>query len=477
MRMLRRAYGQVFRHALYPLYESGLRRRGTLRHLAGYERAQWRSADEIAAARLARLRTLVAHCWAQVPFYRAHWGAAGLAGPDEIRDFDDYARLPVLTKADLRTHFERLKAGNHRDRLLYKTTGGSTGEPVRIGYTRESYERRTAVMLRGYAWAGASLGRHALFVWGQDPSGASWKERLHHAAFNRRFLNAYLMGERNMADYADAIDRDRPEVLVGYVAPLVRLAKWLNATGRRVHAPKSILCAAEPLYPHHRALLRQVFGAPVHNTYGCREVMLIAAECDHGGLHVNADHLHVELGAAVGTDDGTGTPREVLLTDLYNEGMPLMRYANGDIATPRAGSCACGRGLPMLARVDGRTMDALRTPDGRFVGEFLEFLMFETPGVVRFQAIQHRLDAIEVTVVRDADFAPDALDTLHARFREHCGDATRLEFRFADEIPLTRTGKLRVAISTLGCSAGAAAAQAMEWLPRLGMDPALHGLV
>lgn len=473
MKSLRRVYEPLFRNVVYPLYESGLKRRSTLQYLAEYEQNQWLPAEQIQALQWEKLQTLITHCWEQVPFYREHWGRAGLTDPADVRSLADYARLPVLTKRDLREHFERLKAEGFRDRLLYKTTGGSTGEPVTIGYTRESYERRNAVMLRGYGWAGAPLGRHALFVWGQDPDGQPLKDRLHHLAFNRRFLNAFVMSERNMATYADAIDRDRPETLVGYVSSLVRLAKWLEAGGRRVHAPASVICAAEPLYAHHRALLERVFGCRVHNTYGCREVMLIASECEVGdGLHVNADHLHVELGDAV-FSSGHNVPREVLITDLHNYGMPLMRYANGDIAVERHGDCPCGRGLPLLASVDGRSMDALRTPDGHFVGEYLEHLVFATPGIQRFQAVQHRVDTIEVTLVRGEGYDPSVPDVLRERFSQIYGDSVRLDFRFAEDIPLTPTGKLRVAISTLSCSVGTAFTHAWEWTSRLGVEQAL----
>ncbi len=101
--------------------------------------------------------------------------------------------------------------------------------------------------------------------------------------------------------------------------------------------------------------------------------MLIAAECEHrDGLHVNADHLVVELGHGEGVDaDG---PRELVVSDLHNYGMPLLRYVNGDLATPGHGRCACGRGLPRLASVDPPQLDALRTPDGRFVpGEYVVY--------------------------------------------------------------------------------------------------------
>src|SRR3546814_2271280 len=121
---------------------------------------------------------------------------------------EDYARLPVLTKADIRANFDRLKARNLQGQLLYKATGGSTGEPLRFGYTRESYERRTAVMWRGYGWTGATLGRRALYLWGgavgEQSRATDLQERLYHPGFHRRILNSFLTREDNMAAYADA---------------------------------------------------------------------------------------------------------------------------------------------------------------------------------------------------------------------------------------------------------------------------------
>src|SRR5690606_8801515 len=180
-------YERTFRHVLYPSYEA-LRGRGMLRHLAGYEANQWRSPDEIAAIQWSKLQALVAHCWHEVPFYRSRWEAIGFE-PGDLRSMDDYARLPVLTKDDSRTHGERLKARSLRDGLRSKATGGSTGEPLRFGYTRESNDRRAAVMWRGYAWTGARMGRRALFLWGgavgEPDRAAQMKERLYHAAYHR----------------------------------------------------------------------------------------------------------------------------------------------------------------------------------------------------------------------------------------------------------------------------------------------------
>jgi phenylacetate-CoA ligase len=445
-------YEPLFRRVLYPAYESGLRRRGTLRHLRDYERDQWRSPDELDALQWQRLQALIAHCWEQVPFYRRWWGETGMAGAADIRSREDYARLPVLTKPVIRANAEDMVSPAHRAGLFYKTTGGSTGEPLRFGYTRESYERRIAVMFRGYAWSGAHLGQKTVYLWGAPvaaPAGyALFKDRLYHAAFNRRMLNAFDMDERRMAEYADAIDRFKPETIVSYVGPLVELAQWIERKGRRIHRPKRILGAAEALHPHQRELLQRVFGAPAYDTYGCREFMLIAAECEHGdGLHLNTDHLHVEYADG---PEASG-PSDLIVTDLYNFGMPLMRYANGDLGTPGARTCACGRGLPKLARVDGRKLDALRLRDGRLVpGEYVVYVFLPVKGVKQYQVVQREADALQVRLVPDDGFDAASVQALvRDGLRKVAGDDVAIHFEIVDHIALTPSGKRRVTVCEL----------------------------
>lgn len=441
-------YEPLFRRVLFPLYESGIRRRQTLRYLHEYEQNQWRTHEQTETLQWKKLQDLVRHCWEQVPYYRESWQALGIRAAEDIASPADYARLPVLGKPEIRANFDKLIAPAYRDGLLYKTTGGSTGEPLRFGYTRESYERRLAIMWRGYGWSGARLGQRTLYLWGTSIGAQKRKDRLYHAAFNRYMLNAFEMSEARMAQYADTLDRFRPETVVSYVAPIVKLAEWLIANGRRAHRPQRILCAAESLHESQRRIIEQAFGCPAYNTYGCREFMLIAAECEHrSGLHVNADQLKVELGA---TDGDAPGPRDIIVTDLHNYGMPLLRYANGDLATEGARTCACGRALPLLASVDGRKLDALRTPDGRFVpGEYIVYAFLYATGIKRYQVVQKRLDAFEIRIVRDRDFEPSTVDLVRRELLKVVGESVDLNFEFVEQIPLTQTGKLRVTVSEL----------------------------
>jgi phenylacetate-CoA ligase len=309
-------------------------------------------------------------------------------------------------------------------------------------------------MWRGYEWAGSRMGRRTLFLWGGAVGEPTRTHQLKDAIYNRLFarhvLNSFHMTEANMAEYADAIDRYRPEIIVAYVGPLVRLAQWLIANKRSIWRPQGIIGAAEALHEFQREIIEQAFGAPAFNTYGCREFMLIAAECEkRQGLHVNADHLVVELHKPHDAPADTHTG-EVVITDLFNYGMPFLRYANGDMATAATEACSCGRGLPLLSRVDGRVLDAIRTPSGHVLpGEFFPHMLKDVPGVQRFQLVQRQLDRLDLAIVRGADFDEASLAYIRREVAKVLGDSVELDCRFVDDIPLTPSGKLRVTVSEL----------------------------
>ena len=268
----------------------------------------------------------------------------------------DLQRYPTIDKQTITANFEGMRARGWEGRTLTKVTGGSTGDPFRFEYTQESYARRIAVMWRGYRWCGADLGRRTAYLWGTGkpaPGLRGTKDRLYHAMFNRLFLSAFEMTETNLASYVERIDRFRPAVLIGYVAPLVLLARWIVENRVAVYSPQTIITGAEALSGPQREIISRAFGAPAFDTYGCREFMLIAAECaQRKGLHVNADHLVVEAldGAGQPVTQGSG---DVCVTDLHNYAMPFVRYLNGDRVTPSSADLPL-RPRPAAARIGGR---------------------------------------------------------------------------------------------------------------------------
>lgn len=444
-------YPELFRHVLFPAYET-LIRRGTHRFLEEYRRNQWLDAETIARIQLDKLNKLLAFCWEQVPYLERIWRQSGLR-PRRLQSARELEEFPTLSKHEITANYLEMTSTLWRGRSLLKTTGGTTGDPFRFEYTMESYARRTAVMWRGYEWAGAGLGERTAYLWG-SPSPNRLRDRLkdnaYHWAFNRRVFNANdMLKESDIEDYVHAIDRYRPTALVGFVRPVLAMAQWITRTGNSIRAPASIVTGAEALYEAERKEIESAFHCPVFNTYGCREFMLIAAECEHrAGLHINADHLVVELVGPEGHGVTDG-PGDLVITDLHNLAMPLVRYRNGDRATAMQGdACTCGRGLPLLKSVDGRILDMIVTPDGRNVpGEFFVYVMLDRVAIKRYQIVQVDKDVLEVRIVCNDELARSECDRITAQIAEVTGPLMRIAIVKVDAIDEPASGKRRVTVS------------------------------
>lgn len=443
-------YESLFRHVLFPAYETLVRRRGTASHVARYERSQWLDPQALAALQLRDLNALLDHCWRHVPFLGRYWRDCGCR-PGALGHVSELAAYPTITKALITAHYADMIAVPLRGRTLCKTTGGSTGDPFRFEYTTDAYARRTAIMWRGYGWGGAGLGTRTAYLWGTGLRTAGWgaiKDRLYHGAFNRRFFDAFSLSESSIDRRIEEMIAYRPAAVVGYVAPLVVVARRINESGRTLRGVRGVLTGAEALYSPERREIERAFGCPVFDTYGSREVMLMASECDrHQGLHVNADHLLLEtLG-----EDGrpvAGVSGDVAITDLHNLGMPMVRYLNGDRATYATAPCRCGRGLPLLASVDGRILEVIRTPDGRHVpGEFFVYVMLDWPDVKRWQVVQTQPDCVQFRLVVPAPWDQARREKLTAKVQAKTGTAFRIEIVEVDDIPATGSGKRRLTIS------------------------------
>ena len=442
---------RLFRHLLLPAYEGGLKRRKAFAYWGELERSQWLPTAGVDELQLRALCRLVSHALRHCPYYRESWTAQGL-DPDQIQRTSDFQTWPVISRATIQENRLGMRADN-AGRLIHKATGGSSGVPLAFDLDDQSLDRRTAAWHRGYAWAGAAPGTRHLYVWGvplgQRTRRAIAKDRLYNALYRRRVLNCFELSEESAPQFIGAINRYKPEVIVAYTNPLYTLAQIAQDRKLQVRPPKSIVVGAEKIHGFQRDLIERVFGAPVFETYGCREFMLIGAECDrHEGLHLTSENLLVE----VLDDDGSPTPDgeegNVVVTDLYNYGMPFIRYANGDRAVAGWSACSCGRGLPLLRKVVGRQLDIIETPDGRRVpGEFFPHLIKDFPAVRQFQVVQEAPDFVRLLLVIPGDLEPAQRARLEAEVRKILGDRTRIEFERVREIPLTRSGKLRVVVN------------------------------
>jgi phenylacetate-CoA ligase len=446
-------YGQIFRDMLYPLWESRLRQRPTLRHLRRLERTQWCSLDELTSLQEAELGKLLSHAWRNVPHYQASFRRNGME-PGDIRTLHDLSKLPLLTREDAADLQARSSFAPPLPQID-KATSGTTGAPLVFGYDVGSEYWRQAVKLRGYAWAGYRPGDRSLHFWGSPtvqppPLAKRLKSSLDHLIRREHYVDCTERSEEQLRRVVRALRKQRPTALICYAQAGAALARHINQHGSRDWPDIAVIAAAERLFPNDREQLAQAFGPRIFETYGNREVMLIGAECEaHDGMHLSMENLIVELVVRDGERERpavAGEPGEVVITDLHNYGAPFIRYLTGDQAVQCSTQrCDCGRALLRLARVEGRTADTLRDGAGRAVsGLFFNVLFAALADQVReFQVVQRKDGAIDLRLVPTPLFDTGLLEQL----RSHCGrhiPGVELRTQLVSQLKPDRGGKLRV---------------------------------
>jgi phenylacetate-CoA ligase len=412
-----------------------------------FNREQFVSASELHDLQMERLRHQLAHAYKNIPFYRRRMDEAGLT-PFDINSFSDFRKLPLLTKRDIQDHqTELLSPTVPESKREINQTGGSTGSPLQFWVDKERFDARRASTDRHNAWAGLRPGDWCAQLWGaQIDVGTStmpqvsWRTRLLHRVLP---LNTSRVTRESLAAYVKLLRKYRPRHMVAYAQAAVMFAGYCKEIGADDIQFDSIITTAEVLLPEQRTVLEEIFGGKVFNRYGCREVSVIASECEHHtGMHVNADALLVEIEPVAGLPGGMG---RVVVTDLFNRSMPLIRYEIGDFASWTDGEpCPCGRSLPRLDHIEGRATDFLRMPDGTLVsGPALTLVIKDMPEIRQVQFIQRGPTKVHLNIVVKPGNTSTAVEELRTRLFPYFRDAVEISTSLVENIPCEASGKYR----------------------------------
>jgi phenylacetate-CoA ligase len=450
-------YGALLANALFPVFES-VRGRPTvslLRYLSASER--W-PADVLRDIQTGFLRRLLRHAYRHTRYYRHLLDERGLRPEDFTSPFD-LTKLPLLDRTTLRATMVDRTASAPPVGVIRKTTSGSSGQPVEVLYNAESRHWRDAIRWRGYGWGGYRIGMRALHYWGFVPHATStWWKRTKVAADRLVKRDLYLdctpRGDADLAHVVERVRRFRPSVIVAYASGAGALARFVNQHGLRDWDPISVLTGAEALLPHDRSEIERAFG-PAFDTYGCREMMLLGAECEaHDGLHTSMENLIVEV--IVRDRDGSvraaqpGEVGEVVITDLHNLACPMIRYVNGDLAVARGDErCACGRGLVRIGPIQGRSTETMFDGAGRPVGGLVFNILFSTIGQVArsFQVVQRADRSVVFKLVPyEGRTLPSREAQILRAHAERYLPGVPFAIEVVDDIPLTEAGKRRVVV-------------------------------
>ena len=442
-------YTSLVSNVVFPLHER-LKRHDTVAVRRGMEEAQWWPAERLKAFQLQRLQTLLQDVGQHVPYYRDLFAQLGFDA-NRVQGIHDLQRLPFLTKTVIRANTDALKHVHAQD-LARFNTGGSSGEPLIFFIGKQRISHDVAAKWRATRWWGVDIGDPEIVVWG-SPIELGKQDRIKHwrdKLLRTQLLPAFEMSAPKLDQFIATIRSVRPRMLFGYPSALTHIARHAQARGVVLNdlGIKVAFVTSERLYDEQRATISQVFGCPVANGYGGRDAGFIAHECPAGGMHLTADDIVVEIVNEAGQVQPAGVAGEIVVTHLSTGEFPFIRYRTGDIGVLGSSPCSCGRSLPLLQDIQGRSTDFVVAADGTVMhGLSLIYILRDLPGVQAFKVVQESRALTRVLLVTDAHFAPDSVARIIAGFKQRLGAQVSVQVDLVDNIPAEKSGKFRYIIS------------------------------
>ena len=382
------------------------------------------------------LSQLLAHAGEHVSYYE-----------ELLCNRSEFTSLPILTKDVIRNHSDDLKAANSPGHPYMNSSGGSTGEPVTFiqdtdyqswnNATQAYYFHEFHNVEPGYD--------KSVWLWGseRDTFGtSSWRTRLALSLQSRLVLNTFAADETRWIEYADRIRSYRPSFVAGYAGSLYQLAKIIRNRNIRLYRPQFVHSSAERLHDFMREEIEEQFDSSVYDFYGSREVGAIAGECSKGSRHIFIQNNVVEI-----LDDSenivkNGEEGRIVVTNLHNYSMPMIRYDIGDTGSMGGNDCVCGSQLPVLHTLTGRVTDHFISKQGTLIhGEFFTHLFYFRDWVEQFQVDQLSLDRVRVSIVRRSSVDEEDVADITRNIRLVMGHECDVEWRYVDEIESTAEGK------------------------------------
>ena len=406
------------------------------------ERDHW-SAEAWCSWREERLAFVLHRGATSVPYYREHWRQRRLRGDGSA--WDQLENWPILEKAVVRNCPEAFVADDcDRSKMYREHTSGTTGTPLSLWWSRKTVRGWFALMdARLRRWNGFTRADRWAILGGQlviPPAQNRPPFWVWNPALRQLYLSSFHISGGTAAKYAEAIKRYGVRYLLGYSSSLHLLAQEFLRLGIRGLPVEAVITNAEPLFDYQRLVIQEAFACPVRETYGMAEIVGAASECSGGRMHWWPETGHMEMIKA-DLSDGARTGA-LVCTSLLNEDMPLIRYSVGDsITLPVAdGPCECGRGLPAVAAIHGRTSDMLIARDGRKV-YWLNPVLYELP-VREAQIVQESYDRIRVRYAPAIGFGEHTKRSIEERLRTRLGPVD-LVFEEVESIPRDAAGKFR----------------------------------
>jgi len=392
------------------------------------------------------LEKIIFHSFYNVPYYQKLFTQIGLIKSNQIF-WEKFQDIPPLTKKIIKENFQELISKDINKRKWYKnSSGGSTGIPQT--FIQDNEYRNWALASQNFYFKKFldvfPFEVKNITLWGSERDiFRQRKSLISLLAFYLRqeiLLNTFKISGKDWLKYIEIINKEKPYYIKGYAGSLYQMAKLIDQKKLKIWQPKFIYSSAETLRPFMRKLIERVFKCKVYDFYGSREVGSIAGECKRGKIHIFNFNNFVEVVDEKNQPVKPGKMGKILITNLHNYSMPLIRYEIGDTAI-WGEKCDCGINTPTLERITGRITDHFKNKKGDLIhGEYFTHLFYFRDWIKSFQVLQKKIDKIIIFFVADEE-KKDEIKEIEEKIKLVMGEDCQIEWRKVKEILPTPQGK------------------------------------
>lgn len=392
-----------------------------------------------------RLLEVLRRAAGDVPYYRDYWSHEKSGSWERLENW------PILTKEEIRkTPRAFISEKSRQERLYGEQTGGTTGTPLNLWFDKKAVRQWYGLFeARWRRWYGVSRNDRWAIIGGQQVAAGLKKAPfwVWNAGLRQLYISAYHLFPEVTGSCLDAMKHAKVRYLIGYTSAIHFLASEIIRQNFSPPSLKVIITNAEPFSSEQRAVIEKAFQCPVRETYGMSETVAAASECDHKSLHLWPEAGYLEVIDNKGSEVAPGEIGEFICTGFLNEAMPLIRYAVGDRGSKRdpafENGCACGRGLPLLGAVQGRTHDIVTLKDGRQIWYFNP--VFAGIPIREAQVIQEEPDIFRILISSERPLEESEEKIILERFQARAGSVS-VNIESCPYIPRDKNGKFRAVI-------------------------------
>ncbi len=410
------------------------------------EESQWWKPEEILAKQMRQLALLSNHCYQYSAQFKERMICANLK-PRDLLGIGGLAKLPPLTRQDIKFSKQPMFCTNVPDShkpICEDSTSGSTGEPLVIRKTVLNSMLWLAITMREHFWNKRDFSKRLMVITAdveELQETQTWGEPVDLLFPSGRVMSVNITTD--IKEQIKYIKEFRPAGLLTYPNNLAGLIDECEKENISLDGIEYLWSISETVSAQLRQRARKFFGVEIHDNYSSTELGVIAIQCPTSGLyHIMAENVLVEVLNEHGAPCKVGEIGKIVATALHNFAMPLIRYEIGDYAEVGP-PCSCGRGLPTLKAIHGRSRNLLTLPDGtRHWPTFLKVKVEEFPAIRQFQFIQNDLYNIELKIFSDKPLHKDDEEKLRLGIQESFGYKFNVTFSYFNKrLPVNANGK------------------------------------